>query len=115
MSLIGANSEAAARTSLRQLQGGVSGFVREVSEELKEWMALIEACTDFPDEVEEEEAAQRVRRGILSVSDKIASKIDERGAKLSKAFEPLTDEEKEQLHSVCQNIKDLMKETLNIE
>ena len=82
MSLIGANSEAAARTSLRQLQGGVSGFVREVSEELKEWMALIEACTDFPDEVEEEEAAQRVRRGILSVSDKIASKIDERGAKL---------------------------------
>jgi len=82
MSLIGANSEAAARSSLRQLQGGVSGFVREVSEELKEWMALIEACTDFPDEVEEEDAAQRVRAGILSVSDKIASKIDERGAKL---------------------------------
>ena len=82
MSLIGANSDAAARSSLRQLQGGVSGFVREVSEELKEWMALIEACTDFPDEVEEEDAAQRVRAGILSVSDKIASKIDERGAKL---------------------------------
>lgn len=82
MSLIGANSEAAARSSLRQLQGGVSGFVKEVSEELKGHMALIEACTDFPDEVEEEDAAQRVREGILSVSDKIASKIDERGAKL---------------------------------
>ena len=82
MSLIGANSEAAARSSLRQLQGGVSGFVHEVSEELKEHMALIEACTDFPDEVEEEDAARRVREGILSVSDKIASKIDERGAKL---------------------------------
>ena len=82
MSLIGANSEAAARSSLRQLQGGVSGFVREVSEELKEWMALIEACTDFPDEVEEEDAAQRVREGVLAVSKKIEGRCDERGAKL---------------------------------
>ena len=48
MSLIGASSEAAARASLRQLQGGVSGFVREAAEGLKEHMALIEACTDFP-------------------------------------------------------------------
>jgi len=82
MSLIGASSEAAARSSLRQLEGGVSGFVHEVGEELKEWLALIEACTDFPDEVEEEDAARRVRAGILSIFDKISDRCDERGAKL---------------------------------
>lgn len=82
MSLIGAKSDAAARSSLRQLEGGVSGFVKEASEALKEIMAQIEACTDFPEEVEEQAAARQVRRDILSISDKIRSKIDERGAKL---------------------------------
>ena len=82
MSLIGANSEAAARASLRQLEGGVSGFVRKCAEELKEHMALIEACTDFPDEVEEEDAAQKVKAGVLKVMDEIRRRIDDRGAKL---------------------------------
>ena len=36
MALIGAKSEAAARASLRQLEGGISGFVRGVGEEIKE-------------------------------------------------------------------------------
>ena len=82
MSLIGASSEAAARSSLRQLEGGVSGFVRTASEGLKEWMALIEACTDFPDEVEEEDAAARVLAGIREIARQIAERCDERGAKL---------------------------------
>lgn len=82
MSLIGASSEAAARSSLRQLEGGVSGFVREASEALKEWMALIEACTDFPDEVEEEDAAARVLSGIREIARQIEERCDERGAKL---------------------------------
>ena len=82
MSLIGANSEAAARASLRQLEGGVSGFVRGAAEQLKEQMALIEACTDFPDEVEEADAAQRVRDGIEKVIAAIEERCDERGAKL---------------------------------
>ena len=82
MALIGANSDAAARASIRQLEGGVSGFVRGASEELKEWMALIEACTDFPDEVEEADAAQRVRAGVLRVIDEIEKRCDGRGAKL---------------------------------
>ena len=82
MRLIGANSEAAARASLRQLEGGVSGFVRGAAEQLKELMALIEACTDFPDEVEEDDAAQRVRRSVTQVIAAIEEKCDERGAKL---------------------------------
>ncbi len=82
MSLIGANSEAAARASLRQLEGGISGFVRGASEQLKEWMALIEACTDFPDEVEEPDAARRVRACVLELVAEIEKKCDGRGAKL---------------------------------
>ena len=82
MSLIGANSEAAARASLRQLEGGVSGFVRDASEQLKEHMALIEACTDFPEEVEEEDAAARVKAGVLDVISGIERRCDNRGAKL---------------------------------
>ena len=82
MSLIGASSEAAARSSLRQLEGGVSGFVKTAGEGLKEWMALIEACTDFPDEVEEEDAARRVLSGIREIARQIADRCDERGAKL---------------------------------
>ena len=82
MRLIGANSEVAARASLRQLEGGVSGFVRTASEQLKEHMALIEACTDFPDEVEEADAAQRVKAGVEQVISAIESRCDDRGAKL---------------------------------
>ena len=82
MSLIGAGSDAAARSSLRQLNGGVSGFVRICAEALKEQMALIEACTDFPDEVEEEDAAQKVRSGVKKIISEIEFRMDERSAKL---------------------------------
>lgn len=82
MALIGANSEAAARASMRQLQGGVSGFVKKAAEELKDQMALIEACTDFPDEVEEADAAERVHRGIEKIISEIEFRMDERSAKL---------------------------------
>ena len=42
MQLIGANGQAAARASLRQLEGGVSGFVRKASDRLMGVMALLE-------------------------------------------------------------------------
>ena len=82
MSLIGANSEAAARASLRQLEGGVSGFVRETADRLKSCMALIEACTDFPEEVEEPEAARRVRAGVNEIMEELSRRCDPRSARL---------------------------------
>ena len=82
MSLIGADSEAAARASVRQLEGGVSGFVRGAAEEIKALMSLIEACTDFPDEVDEPDAAAQVRAGALRVQSALEARIDERGARL---------------------------------
>ena len=82
MQLIGAHGAAAARASVRQLEGGVSGFVREVSEDLKGLLALLEASTDFPEEVEEEVAAQDVTEGLRRVIKKIEEKSDARGARL---------------------------------
>ena len=82
MALIGANSEAAARASLRQLEGGVSGFVREISERLKECMALIEACTDFPEEVDEPESARRVRSDVCSIMEDLEKRCDPKSARL---------------------------------
>ena len=82
MSLIGANSEAAARASMRQLEGGISGFVRDTAERLKECMARIEACTDFPDEVDEPDAARRVRGDLTEIIREIECRCDPRSARL---------------------------------
>ena len=82
MQLIGAESQAAARASLRQLEGGVSGFVRQSSERLKEVLALLEASTDFPEELEEEAAAEQVEKGLRGVIDAIRARSDARNARL---------------------------------
>ena len=82
MQLIGAQGEAAARASLRQLEGGVSGFVRDAGERLTGVLALIEASTDFPDEVEEEAAAGEVVQRVQDVIAALRARCDERGARV---------------------------------
>jgi len=82
MQLIGANSQAAARASVRQLEGGVSGFVREVSHKLTDVLALIEASTDFPDEVEEEAASVQIATDLNGIIENIEKKCDRRSARL---------------------------------
>ena len=82
MQLIGANGQAAARASLRQLEGGVSGFVRRVSDRLTDVLALLEASTDFPEEVEEEVAAERVIGGLKPVIEEIRANSDPRSARM---------------------------------
>ena len=82
MQLIGANSQAAARASLRQLEGGVSGFVRQVSDRLKDVLALLEASTDFPEEVEEEAAASEVAEKLRMIAGEIRRRGDRRSARL---------------------------------
>ena len=82
MQLIGATSEAAARASVRQLEGGVSGFVRDTSQRILDLLALIEASTDFPDEVEEEAAADQVARSIREILDELNRRCDPRSARM---------------------------------
>ena len=82
MQLIGAQGEAAARASVRQLEGGVSGFVRGVCEKLTGVLALIEASTDFPEEVEEEAAAGRVCASLAEIAAELREKADARRARV---------------------------------
>lgn len=82
MQLIGASSEAAARASVRQLEGGVSGFVKEVSDGLLRLLALIEAGIDFPDEVEETAVAREVTDSVRGILEEIERRCDPRGARI---------------------------------
>ena len=82
MQLIGANSEAAARASVRQREGGVSGCVREISDRILALLALIEASDDFPDEVEEQAAAPEVAQGLREIIAELDRRCDPRAARL---------------------------------
>lgn len=82
MQIIGANSEAAARASVRQLSGGVSSFVSKTIDELKDLLATIEACVDFPEEVDTESTGEQVCRASLAIADEIDRRTDERGARI---------------------------------
>ena len=82
MRLITASGQAAARASLRQLEGGVSGYVRQASDRLTGVMALLEASTDFPDEVEEEAAADEVCARLTDAAADLRAHCDARGARL---------------------------------
>ena len=82
MQLIGASAQAAARASVRQLEGGVSGFVRSISDRLTDVLALLEASTDFPDEIEEEAAAEEISERLSALSEEIRRRCDSRAARL---------------------------------
>lgn len=82
MQLIGANSAAAARASIRQLDGGVSGFIRTLSDKLLSLLALIEASTDFPDEVDEEATLPEIADSIRSLLSELRHRCDPRSARL---------------------------------
>ena len=82
MQLINANSQAAARASMRQLEGGVSVFVRGVCDRLTGLLALLEASTDFPDEVEEEGTASEIVDQLNILISEIEERCDPRGARI---------------------------------
>lgn len=82
MQIISARSEAAARSSVRQLAGGVSAGMRPIMDDLTGIMALIEASDDFPDEVEEDAASEEARARISEIIERLDKMCDPRGAKL---------------------------------
>lgn len=82
MQLIGATSEAAARASIRQMEGGVTSFVRGASDKLIQMLSLIEACTDFPDEVEEQATAEALLSDISALKDELFRRCDPKSARI---------------------------------
>ena len=82
MGLISAGSEAAYRASMRQLEGGVSAFVKECRNELMALMARIEAANDFPDEIDEFSEAMEGAQTARSIAAKIERRSDAKAARI---------------------------------
>ncbi len=83
MDLISAGSERAARCAVRQLDGGVSSFVRSCEEELAAIIAGAEAAMDYPEEISEEEACADLVPRTEALALRLRSACDKRGAYLA--------------------------------
>ena len=67
MDVIGAQGEQAARAALRQLNGGASAFIRDAQQRLTDLLAGVAAALDYPEEIEEAEAAGSVIAGAMGL------------------------------------------------
>lgn len=82
MSLINADSVSAARAAVRQLEGGVSGFIRSFQEKLTAILAGIAAAIDYPEEISFEEAAGDAAPALRSLASELSGACDERAARI---------------------------------
>lgn len=82
MSLISAGSVQAARSSIRQLNGGVSAQIGKMRERLMELVTLIDAAADFPDEIDEAVTGERIRKETAEILFMLKKAADPRYARL---------------------------------
>ena len=82
MRMIRAGSERAMTSAIRQMEGGVSGFVRTAREEIIALLAEIAAAIDFPDEIEEVQAAQEVHARCGEIAKKLQNACDPRAGRI---------------------------------
>ena len=83
MALISAEGGRAARAALRQLEGGVSSFIRSAQEELIALLSGAAAAIDYPEEITLEEAASDLEAGARRLAHKLEAACDERGARIA--------------------------------
>ena len=95
MRMIRAGSDRAMRAAIRQLEGGVSSFVRAAREEITALSSELAAAIDFPDEVEETQTAQdiaarcgAIRARLLRACDPSAGRIEEEGLRVALGGRP---------------------------
>ena len=95
MRMIRADSDRAMRSAIRQMEGGVSSFVRAAREEITALLSGIAAAIDFPDEVEEMQTAAQIvarcgeiRDRLLASCDPRAGRIEEEGLRVALAGRP---------------------------
>lgn len=84
MDLISAEGKRSARAAVRQLDGGVSAFIRAAQEELLSLLSGAAAAIDYPEEISWEEAAANLENGARALSDKLDAACDERGARIAR-------------------------------
>ena len=95
MRMIRAGSERAMRSARRQMEGGVSAFVRKARADIMEVLAALSAAVDFPDEVEEALVSEQVSArcaaiavALRSACDPRAGRIEEEGLRVVLAGRP---------------------------
>ena len=82
MQLIGAQGEAARRAALRQMRGGVTGFVTGAVERLTELLSRIQAAVDFPEEVDEAVVGAEARVELEALAGELKKRADPRRARM---------------------------------
>ena len=82
MRMIRAGSERAMTSARRQMEGGVSSFVRAAREEIIALLAEIAASIDFPDEVEEMQTAQQIHSRCGEITARLRASCDPRAGRI---------------------------------
>ena len=82
MRLISAQGEAASRAALRQLKGGASAFIQEAQSQVVEIAAGVAAALDYPEEIDEAEAAGDTARRCREAAGSLLAACDDRAARL---------------------------------
>ena len=82
MRMIRAGSDRAMTSAIRQMEGGVSAFVRAARQEIVALLAEIAAAIDFPDEVEESETAQQVHTRCDAIRSRLLASCDPRAGRI---------------------------------
>ena len=82
MNLIRARGAQEHRAAVRQLNGGASSFVRQISDELYLLQAGLAACIDYPEEISDEEGAGTLYNGLEKLIYKLEQSIDEHSSRL---------------------------------
>ena len=72
----------AAEAALRDLNGGVSAFIREAQRELVEILSGLAAALDYPEEIDEAEGAAGLLPAIRALARRLRAACDERAARL---------------------------------
>ena len=95
MGLIAAQGEASRKAAMRQLQGGASSFIRKAADTLYALQAGVAACIDYPEEIDEEEAAadlipraEALAAGLDAACDERAARILQSGLRVALCGQP---------------------------
>lgn len=78
MRMIRSSSERAMRSAVRQLEGGVSAYVRVAREQICSLLASLSAAIDFPDEVDETMTAREVLDACRAMAARLRASCDPR-------------------------------------
>ena len=82
MSMISARGEMEHRAAVREMQGGVTAFVREAADRLYGIQAGLAACVDYPEEISEEEGAAEMIPQLRDLIRTLREAIQERSSRM---------------------------------